>query len=134
MNEREAGFLKIALMNENDMSLNPDGTYSDIDTQNAWLWYQDGSEHQQKRIDELECSLQNWIDFSKKWERLCKEKDGEIESLQAKCVLLEKQNTVAIEALDKTLANTYALSPKADFIRESLAEINRLQDKPVEGE
>jgi hypothetical protein len=57
-------------------------------------------QHQQKRIDELECSVQNWTDFSKKWERLCKEKDGEIESLQAKCVLLEKQNTVAVEALE----------------------------------
>jgi hypothetical protein len=109
-------------------------------------------QHQQKRIDELECSLQNWIDFSKKWESLCKEKDVEIESLQAK--LNEKDNfiklmdvfggyeklqsklNVAVEALQEVekYADNMNHIGESEIAEEALAEINRLQDKPAEGE
>jgi hypothetical protein len=99
-------------------------------------------QHQKKRIDELECSLQNWIDFSKKWESLCKEKDVEIESLQAK--LNEKDNlvkamdvfggyeklqaklTIAVSIINvaKMDANFHSLFALEEKLSKALAEIN----------
>jgi hypothetical protein len=102
-----------------DLVIGEDGDYVRAIEHYSYLAFRFAWQYQQKRIDGLECSLQTWIDFSKKWESLCKEKDVEIESLQAKL-------NVAVNALEKTLANTYALSPKSDFIKESLAEINRI--------
>jgi hypothetical protein len=106
-------------------------------------------QHQKKRIDELECSLQNWIDFSKKWESLCKEKDVEIESLQAKLdhkqryldamdikggyAKLESENNalqaqlnVAVDALKRIEQSDGALTITGETAHEALIEIKKI--------
>jgi hypothetical protein len=113
------------------------------------LGFHEAWQHQQKRIDELEANVKFWQENSVDLEYKCLDKNLANESLQAKLdhkqryldamdikggyAKLESENNalqaqlnVAIEALEKTLANTYDLSPKADFIREALAEINRI--------
>jgi hypothetical protein len=76
-------------------------------------------QHQQEIITNLEEKLQQIV--------------ADNVQLQAKCVLLEKQNTGALKALKEIAGMKFYDYEQTDAATEAFAEINRLQDKPAEG-
>lgn len=66
MTTNNEAFEKLALENEMDIeSLNPDGSYANIETESAWLWFQDGlriaTTEATKRMAELESEVAELI-------------------------------------------------------------------------
>jgi hypothetical protein len=109
-NEREA-FEKLALINESDIRLCADGTYANYETENFWLWFKDGMQHQQKRIDEVSAENRLFVILTKSLK-------DDIESLQAKL-------NVAVEALEYYSQNL-KLKHMPDTAKYALAEINKI--------
>lgn len=92
-------------------------------------------QHQQKRIDillEQQDRLIEKVDI--KHSALissCEDAEkleSQIESLQAQCALLEKQNTVAVNALEFMSDETITHFKHEVKATEALAEINRLRE------